>query len=96
MNDERVGPPIDGLSVAIIDGRVSIYAPHTEQALMLNETASTIWLLATGAYTAEEIVEAAAEQHGVAPDDVRDEVLGTIRRFYAENLLARAAQPVVE
>lgn len=87
MDEEKVGPHEPDLAIVEVDGRINIFAPGTGQAFMLNETASSIWQLAGGELSASEIVARVADLYDVPAETVRKQVLATLRRFRADNLL---------
>ena len=76
-----VGPPNDQIVETDIDGDLSLYDPSTEQVMVLNATATDVWLLSDGEHTLPEMVELLAKAYGVEPDDIKDEVEETISSF---------------
>lgn len=68
------GDAEEGLRVHDLDGELTIYDPLTNQALVLNETATRAWLLADGTLFESQIVRILAEDHGVAGASIEVEV----------------------
>ena len=76
-----VGPPNDRIIESDIAGDLSLYDPSTDQVMVLNTTATDVWLLSDGEHTLPEMVELLAGAYGVKPDDIKDEVEETISSF---------------
>ncbi len=76
-----VGPPTDHIVETDIEGDISLYDPSTEQVMVLNATASDVWLLSDGEHTLPEMVELLAGAYGVKPDDIEEEVESTVASF---------------
>ena len=76
-----VGPPNNHIVATDIDGDISLYDPSTEQVMVLNATASDVWLLSDGEHTLPEMVELLAGAYGVKPDDIKEEVKSTVASF---------------
>ena len=78
---DLVGPPNDHIVETDIEGDISLYDPSTEQVMVLNATASDVWLLSDGEHTLPEMVELLAGAYGVKPDDIKEEVESTVASF---------------
>lgn len=74
-----MGPPLPDVTETAVDGTVSLYAPSTQQVLLLNETATSVWRLADGTRTVGQLVDELAAQYGVAAESIRDQVRGTVQ-----------------
>lgn len=90
-----VGPAAVGVTAVDIDGRFSVFNPHTGRVLTLNETASDVWRLCDGQADASSITAALALAYGEPADDIRASILSTITLFETEGLLAHP-EPAVE
>lgn len=81
-----------GLVESEVDGQVSLFHPETQEATLLNQTASDVWRLADGTQTLDQIVELLAQAYGVAPDSIRADVVDTVQSFRDRGLLTEEAQ----
>lgn len=70
-----------------VDGDVSLYDARREFVLVLNRTASDIWLLCDGELTMNQIAETLARAYGTKPDAIRVDVERTLDQFLAEGFL---------
>lgn len=70
-----------------VDGEISLYDPANENVTILNGTASDVWLLCDGQYSAEEIVNLLASSYGVSAEQIQDEVTRTVDDFVEAGLL---------
>ena len=64
----------EGIREYELDHEVTIYDPQSQQALVLNATATGVWRLADGSLTEVEIAQRVAEPYGKAAAEVADEV----------------------
>lgn len=87
MQESRVGPPVDGLTVVEVDGEVSIFNPATGVAVLLNAPATDIWWLADGEHTLEEMTRLLAAAYRTAPEALAGEVTAVVDRLRREGLL---------
>lgn len=87
----RVGPPRPDLTVVEVDDEISIFNPTTGRAVLLNQTASDVWLLCDGTLDLDGILDRLALAYGRSPEQLRPDVLEAIDRFRAEQLLPRSA-----
>ena len=78
---ERVGPQADHIIETEIDDDISLYDPQTEQVMVLNRTASDIWLLSDGEHSLTEIVVLLANAYDVKPEAIRGDVEATVASF---------------
>jgi len=83
----RVGPPASQVIETDVGGDLGLYDAHQERVLILNRTASDVWLLCDGHHTPEEIVGILAGVYDASPDDIRGDVERTLERFRAEGFL---------
>ena len=86
----RIGPPAAGVMEREVGGCVVLLSPDQAEVLVLNETASDVWRLVDGDLTLSDIVSLLARAYGVDPLTICDEVVGTIRRFEENGLVAFA------
>lgn len=84
----RVGPQTDHIIETEIDGDISLYDPQTEQVMVLNHTASDIWLLSDGEHSLTEIVDLLATAYQVEPSAIRDDVEATVASFIEGGFLS--------
>jgi hypothetical protein len=70
-----------------VRGEISLYDPHTESVLVLNQTASDVWRLSDGEHSLEEIVELLGAAYGMNPDQIRADVKSTVVRIIEEGFL---------
>ncbi|KQX69345.1 PqqD family protein [Angustibacter sp. Root456] len=89
--DAVVGPPLAGVTEVELDGRVCLYAPSSEQVVMLNDTASDVWRLVDGTLSEQRIVELLAAAYAVGAEQIRPDVVSALATFRAEGLLADAS-----
>lgn len=70
-----------------VEGEVSVYNPATASVVVLNRTASDVWVLSDGTQTQEGIASLLAASYGVPVETVRDDVGATIARLVAAGVL---------
>lgn len=83
----RVGPPAAQVIETDVQGDLGLYDARQERVLILNRTASDVWLLCDGHHTPEEIVRILARSYNASPDDIRGDVERTLERFRTEGFL---------
>jgi hypothetical protein len=83
------GPPIDGLLESEVGDELSIYHPATQEALLLNQTASDIWRLVDGTRSVAQIVDALAVAYQVDTAEIAPEVERVISDFEQRGLVPR-------
>lgn len=88
MTEELVGPAATGVTEIEIDGCISVYSPTTSEVLMLNRSASDIWMLADGTMTIDALAEALADRYGVGVAAIFDEVSLTVATLHDARVLA--------
>ena len=86
---QLIGPPPPSILETEIKGDLSLYDPAQEKVLVLNGTATDVWLLCDGQHTGRQIVELVARVHGQDPATVRPEIESTIRHFLDEGFLPK-------
>lgn len=84
---KRVGPAHDHIVETEIEGEISLYDPTSDQVMVLNGTASDIWLLSDGEHTLKEMVELLAGAYQVEPSEIRDDVEKTVADFVENGFL---------
>ena len=84
---KRVGPQTDHIIETEIDGDISLYDPQTEQVMVLNRTASDIWLLSDGEHSLTEIVVLLANAYQVKSEAIRGDVEATVASFIESGFL---------
>lgn len=82
-----VGLPVPGLTTNEIDGCINIYNPWTRRAVLLNETATSVWRMIDGDRDVDAIVTSLAHLYDAAADDIRSDVITTIGQLRTELLL---------
>ena len=70
-----------------VDGELSLYRSGSEEAVVLNSTASEIWRLTEQEHSLDEVVDAMADTYGVAADAIRADVVATVQSLHAAGLL---------
>ena len=83
----RIGPPLSHILETEVGGEISLYDPHSESVLVLNQTASDVWRLSDGESTLEEIVQLLAAAYGKGPDEIRHDVEQTVQNITDEGFL---------
>lgn len=84
---KKIGPHRDGILEERVDDELLVYNPVTDTYFNLNRTATTVWDLATGQQTVDEIATTVAKQFGIAPEDVIDDVAAIATQFAEAGLL---------
>ena len=75
------------LTVVDVDGCVSVYSPHSQQVLSLNETASEIWRLIGHEHCGtDQVVSLLATRYAVQPEAIRADVERVVSLFENEGL----------
>lgn len=88
MDDSgRIGPPPAHILETEVDGEISLYDPHSESVLVLNETASDVWRLSDGEQTLDEIVSLLAAAYQMPTERIRADVEQTVRNMIEEGFL---------
>ncbi len=85
--DRRIGPPPPHILETEVKGDVSLYDPQHERVLVLNGTASDVWLLCDGEQTFGQIVSLLAAAYGRDPALIRGDVEATVTQFVEEGFL---------
>jgi hypothetical protein len=85
---QRVGPAKDHIIETDIEGEISLYDPSTEQVMVLNRTASDIWLLSDGDHTLEELTNLLANAYGVESAEIKNDVEETVSSFIENGFMA--------
>lgn len=83
----RVGPPPPHVIETEVAGDVSLYDARREYVLVLNRTASDIWLLCDGDFTPAEITDRLASSYQTSPAEIRNDVDETLEEFVTEGFL---------
>ena len=83
MNDIAQKKPksIDDFQLEEIDGEVLLYSPKATRSIYLNPSASLIWRLCTGEFSAQEIIASLKEQFPEEADTIADDVVTTLNQF---------------
>lgn len=87
FGNRPIGPPPPHIIETAVKGDLSLYDPGQEKVLVLNGTATDVWLLCDGDQTADRIVELIAAAHGQDVAAIRLDVKSTIRHFLEEGFL---------
>lgn len=83
-----MGPARDHIIETEIEGEISLYDPSTEQVMVLNRTATDIWLLSDGEHSLEEMTQLLAKAYGVESSDIREDVEETVSSFIENGFIA--------
>jgi Coenzyme PQQ synthesis protein D (PqqD) len=84
---KQIGPHARGVLQERVEDEILVYNPITDSYFNLNPTATSVWDLATGDMTMDEIAEKLAGQYGKSVETVYDDVAKIIDRFVASGLL---------
>ena len=87
FGNRLIGPPPPHVIETDVKGDLSLYDPGQEKVLVLNGTATDVWLLCDGEQTGGQIVDLIAAAHGQEAATIRAEVLSTIQQFIEEGFL---------
>ena len=90
---DRVGPPQAHIVQAEVDGQISLYDPSSQRVVVLNTTASDIWLLSDGRHTLEGLVAVLAEAYGVEAQTIEQEVRATVNDLIEQGFLPSLGEP---
>lgn len=82
-----IGPPPSHIISTEIKGDISLYDPQREKVLVLNGTASDVWLLCDGDQTVDGIVDLLAAAYGIDRREIAADVESTVARFIEEGFL---------
>jgi hypothetical protein len=88
MATPPAGPRTPGTTEVELDGRVSVYSPLTNDVVMLNDTASSIWRLVDDRSTFEEILDALALAYGTPAETMAHDVAAMLRSFAEAGLIS--------
>lgn len=91
MTTQRIGPPVASVRALELDGEISLYHAASQQAVLLNDTASAIWRLADGQRSLREIVTDLAATYGTTEDQIRPDVERAVAELVAAGFLPAAA-----
>ena len=87
FGDRPIGPPPPHIIETEVKGDLSLYDPKQERVLVLNGTASDVWLLCDGEQHLGQITDLIASAYGVSADDIRADVETTVTQFVEEGFL---------
>ena len=82
-----VGRPRADIVVLDIDGMINVFDPETSELLVLNQTASAVWLLCDGVRTVEGVVAELVESYGASLAVVGPDVASTVRDLTERGLI---------
>ena len=82
-----IGPTASRLLEEQIEDELIIYDPDSTSFVTLNHTAATVWRLATGELTLEELTEVVAEAYDSDAASVTEDVAQIVESFRAQHLL---------
>ena len=85
--EDVVGPPLTGVTEQTVDGQSWLYAPSTEQAVILNDSATAVWRLADGRHGVTAVCTLVAAEYGVPEEVVGADVRQAIASFVAAGLI---------
>jgi hypothetical protein len=87
LGDGPVGPPHSHVIETEVKGDLSLYDPKQERVLVLNGTATDIWLLCDGEQNVDAIIELIATAYGQPQSAIAGEVVATITQFIEEGFI---------
>ena len=87
MLENVVGPPLAGVTEQTVDGQSWLYAPSTEQAVILNDSATAVWRLADGRHGIATVCTLVATAYCVPELAVGADVRSAIAAFVAAGLI---------
>ena len=87
FGDRAIGPPPTHVIETEVKGDLSLYDPKQERVLVLNGTATDVWLLCDGEQNLDQIVDLIAAAYGVSADGIREDVKTTVTQFVEEGFL---------
>ena len=87
FGNRPIGPPPPHVIETEVKGDLSLYDPRQERVLVLNGTATDVWLLCDGEQTADRILELIAAAYGEDAAVIRTDVETTIHQFVEEGFL---------
>lgn len=70
--------PMDGIVVEELGAELCVMRLDTGDVLVLNQTASDIWLLADGLTTTEQLITSLASAYGSDPETITPQVVGVL------------------
>jgi hypothetical protein len=73
----RLAPARDDFTVVEVEGEMSLLHPGTHRVLVLNRTATDVWLLCDGEHDLPEVVALLGTAYGVSAESIAAEV-GTV------------------
>jgi len=83
----EVPTPAGGVQTAYLDGEAVLYDVARRRTMLLNPTASALWLLLDGESTVAEIRDTLVEIFGADPEVVRRDVEAGLTQFAEMGLL---------
>jgi hypothetical protein len=88
---KKVGPAAEHIVETEIDGEISLYNPTSDQVMVLNRTATDIWLLSDGEHTLAEMTALLALAYGVEAGEISDDVEKAVADFEENGFLNNGA-----
>jgi hypothetical protein len=79
--------PKDGLETEDTGYEILVYLSGGDKTLYLNDTAAIVWRLCNGEMTASGMIDLLIEAYPESAEDIRVEVLETLRRFVEQGLV---------
>lgn len=86
MEPDILGPPLGTVRALELDGNISLYDSASDQALVLNTTASDVWRLLDGEHDFAGVVADLGAKYAVSPDRIQRDVaraVAILRPFLA-------------
>ncbi len=87
---DLIGPPAPHVVEEELGDDIVLYDTERKQFYELNPTASDIWRLATGEFTAEQIVDLLASAYDVPAADLEEQVGEVLSMMQDAHLFAEA------
>ncbi len=77
-----IGPHTARVAEREIGGCIALLHPESDEALVLNETATDVWHLSDGTMDLDGIVQALANSYRVDPEIIHGDVERTVRSLF--------------
>ncbi len=87
LGDLLIGPAFPHVIETEVKGTISLYDPTQERVLVLNTTATDVWLLCDGTLNIDQMVDLLAGAYKQEADTIRADVEKTVRQFVNEGFI---------
>jgi len=83
----RIPIPAPGIVVEDMDGELCLLSVDTDEVLILNQSASDIWILCTAGLDTEALINQLANAHGVAAIELSEQVTAAVAELESRGFL---------